>query len=256
MDLNVVADALFKAQDNAKGIAPVVDMMPDMTLEDAYNIQIINIKKRVGQGRKIIGKKIGLTSLAMQRLLKVDEPDYGNLLDDMLHYSGETLDISKMIQPKVEAELAFILNKDLDGPDVTPVDVYNAVSCVMPSLEIVDSRVSDWKITLRDTIADNASSGALVLGHSVFDIRDFDLLNIGMYLMKNGELYNSGAGIEVMGNPVLAVAWLANKLHSFDMNLKAGDIVLSGALTAAAEAKRGDEFTAYFDGMGSVSVQF
>ena len=256
MDLNVIAEELFKAQNAAKAISPVVEKKPDLTLEDAYSIQMINIQRRLSEGRRVIGKKIGLTSIAMQRLLKVSEPDYGNLLDDMLYYSGETLESKKFIRPKVEAELAFVLNKDLKGPFISLVDAYNAISFAIPSLEIVDSRVADWKITLLDTIADNASSGAVVLGKNIFDIKDFDLLNIGMYLIKNNNLYNSGTGIEVMGNPVAAVAWLANKLNEFGMDLKAGDIVLSGAITAAADAVAGDSFTAHFDGMGTVSVQF
>lgn len=255
-DLEKAAVALFQAQKNVKGIGPLTQDMPDLTIGEAYEIQIINIKRQLAAGRKVIGKKIGLTSLGMQRLLNVFEPDYGILLDDMLVTSGGSIDISQMISPKVECEIAFILKKDLPGPDVKVSDVLNAVSYVAPALEIVDSRVANWKIKLPDTIADNASSGRLVIGSNAFDVQSFDLANLGMYHLKNGELCNSAAGIEVMGNPVNAVAWLANKLSEFKMPIKAGEIILSGAFAAAIEANKGDRFEAHFDRMGWVEVGF
>ncbi len=256
MDLNQVAKMLFEAQENARGIRPVIELVPGLTVEDAYKIQMINIKKRIESGRRIVGEKIGLTSLAMQKLLGVNEPDYGIILDDMLFSSGKELDSSRMVSPKVEGEIAFLLREELSGPDATVLDVFNAVSCIIPAIEIVDSRVSDWKITLADTVADNASSCALIMGENEYDPRDFDLVNIGMYLEKNGQLCNSGAGIEVMGNPAAAVAWLANKLFEYGMTLRAGDIVLSGALTGAQAANKGDRFTVSFDRMSKVKVSF
>lgn len=255
-DLNSAAQSLFEALHNAKGISPLTETIPGLSIEDAYQIQIINVKRQLAEGNRIIGKKIGLTSLGMQRLLNVFEPDYGTLMEDMLVKSGGSIDTSRMISPKVECEIAFILKKDLTGPVVLESDVLEAVSYVAPALEIVDSRIQDWKIKLPDTIADNASSGKLVIGCDAFDVRGFNLANLGMYHKKNGELCNSACGIEVMGNPVYAVTWLANKLIEFNMPLRAGEIILSGAFAAAVEAKQGDRFEAYFDRMGKVEIKF
>ena len=256
MDLNDAAELLFEAQEKAQGMRPVTELLLDLTVEDAYRIQMINLKKMLAEGHRVVGKKIGLTSLGMQQLLNVYEPDYGTLMEDMLVENGGNIDISRMISPKVECELAFVLKKDLEGPVVLDSDVVDAVSYIAPAFEIVDSRIEGWKIKLPDTIADNASAGKLVLSGNAFELRDFDLANLGMYNTKNGELCNSACGIEVMGNPLRAVTWLANKLISFDMPLKAGEIILSGAFAAAIEAKKGDRFAASFDRMGKVEVQF
>lgn len=255
-NLESAARSLYDALEIAKGIGPLTEAIPGLTTGEAYKIQMINLKKRLSEGHRVIGKKIGLTSLGMQRLLNVYEPDYGTLMEDMLVQSGGSIDISRMISPKVECEIAFVLKKDLPGPTVLETDVLDAVSYIAPALEIVDSRVENWKIKLPDTIADNASAGKLVIGTDKFEMRDFDLANLGMYNLKNGELCNSACGIEVMGNPVRAVTWLANKLVTFDMPLKAGEIILSGAFAAAIDAQKGDRFAAHFDRMGKVEVQF
>ncbi|MEH7226568.1 fumarylacetoacetate hydrolase family protein [Bacillus sp. JJ1566] len=247
---------LAEAESTCVGTQPLTSVDSELTVKDAYYIQLENIKKKVAEGQKIVGKKIGLTSLAMQNLLGVDEPDYGHLLDQMVVENGGKISIEKVLQPKVEAEIAFILKKDLRGPNVTALDVLQATEYIVPALEIVDSRVKDWKIKLVDTVADNASSGFYVLGGKPTKVEDVDLELIGMTLSKNGELANTGVGAAALGNPANCVAWLANKLSEFDIPLRAGEVILSGALSAAIEAQEGDSFTARFAHIGQVSVRF
>lgn len=250
------AEQLATAESKRIGIAPLSEMDDELTVNDAYAIQLENIHKKLEQGHKIVGKKIGLTSLAMQTLLGVNEPDYGHLLDSMVVENGGRISIEKTLQPKVEAEIAFVLKKDLRGPNVTTLDVLQATEYIVPALEIVDSRITDWKIKLTDTVADNASSGFYVLGGKPTKIEDIDLELIGMVFSKNGEVVNTGVGAAALGNPASCVAWLANRLADFDISLKAGEVILSGALSAAIEAKKGDFFTARFAHLGQVSVQF
>ena len=225
-------------------------------MDEAYYIQLENIKKKLSEGQKIVGKKIGLTSVAVQKMLGVDEPDYGHLLDSMVVENGGTIDTKTMLQPKIEGEIAFILKKDLKGPNVTAVDVIQATDYVLPALEIVDSRVQDWKIKLQDTVADNASSGLYVLGGKPTKLEDIDLELLGMVLSQNGEMVNTGVGAAALGNPATCVAWLANRLADYDISLKAGEVILSGALSGMVVAKSGDSFTARFAHLGQVSVNF
>jgi 2-keto-4-pentenoate hydratase len=214
------------------------------------------VKTKLASGRRIIGKKIGLTSKAMQDLLGVPEPDYGHLLDDMLVIEGQPCRRDALLYPKVEGEVAFVMESRLEGPGVHMADVLRATAGVMPALEIVDSRIRDWKIKLVDTVADNASSARFVLGSRMLPAEQFDLRLIGMCLEKNGQVVNSGAGVAVWGHPAAAVAWLANKLAQFGAALEPGDIVLSGALTAAVDVGPGDVVEAHFDRLGSVSAKF
>lgn len=256
MDIQKAADALYEAQEGRYQIPMITQENPDMTIDDAYAIQLKNIERRVAEGRKKIGMKIGLTSVGMQKLLGVDEPDYGHLLDDMLVLEGFKAHTADYIQPKVEGEVAFCLAKPLKGPAVTVADVYDATEFVVPALEIVDSRIKDWKIKLFDTIADNGSSAGIVVGSGMTPIQECDMRLTGMTLMKNGELVNSGTTAEVLGNPAQAVAWLANALAAYDIGLEAGSIVLAGALTAAVPVEAGDTVEAIFYGMGNVTVKF
>lgn len=256
MDIKKLAQDLYEAEKGCYQIPMLTAANPEMTVEDAYAIQLENINRKVAEGEKVIGMKIGLTSKAMQNLLNVDEPDYGHLTDKMLLLEGEICPMDELIQPKVEGELAFCLKKPLRGPGITIADVYNATDWVVPAIEIVDSRVKDWKIKLEDTIADNGSSARFVLGGRMTPIGEVDMRLTGMTLEKNGELVNSGTCAEVWGSPAAAVAWLANKLSQFNIELKEGDIVLAGAVTAAIPAERGDSFTVSFHGMGSVTVKF
>jgi 2-keto-4-pentenoate hydratase len=250
------AEQLAVAESTRIGIDPVTTVDSELTVQEAYYIQLENIHRKIEQGQKIVGKKIGLTSLAMQTMLGVDEPDYGHLLDSMVVENGGIISIEQVLQPKVEAEIAFILKKELRGPNLTALDVLQATEYVVPALEIVDSRIKDWKIKLPDTIADNASSGFYVLGGKPAKMEDINLELIGMVFTKNGELVNTGVGAAALGNPATCVAWLGNKLAEFDIPLRAGEVILSGALSAAVEAKKGDTFTARFAHIGQVSVRF
>jgi 2-keto-4-pentenoate hydratase len=250
------ASQLAQAEATKVGIDPLIVTNPELTVDEAYYIQLENIKKKLEEGQKIVGKKIGLTSVAVQKMLGVDEPDYGHLLDTMVVENGGTIDTKDMLQPKVEGEIAFILKKDLKGPNVTAVDVIQATDYVVPALEIVDSRVQDWKISLRDTVADNASSGLYVLGGKPTKLEAFDLELVGMALYQNGEVANTGVGAAVLGSPATSVAWLANRLADYDISLKAGEVILSGALSGMVVANPGDNFVARFAHLGQVSVNF
>jgi 2-keto-4-pentenoate hydratase len=259
VDLNntqALSDHLAQAELKREGVAPLTQLKPDLTIEEAYQVQLSTIQRKLDGGRKVVGKKIGLTSLAMQKLLGVDQPDYGHLLDDMVVENGGKISFDRVLQPKVEAEIAFVLKKDLVGPNVTVLDVIQATEYVLPALEIVDSRVKDWKIKLQDTIADNASSGLYALGGKPVAPDQVDLPQMGMAFYKNGELVNTGVGAAALGNPALCVAWLANKLFEFGITLKAGEVILSGALSAAVNAEEGDIFQARIAHLGEVTVRF
>lgn len=257
LDVKAVAEELYAAETGALPVDPLTVTHPDLTVEKAYAIQLEGIGiRRTRDGRRIVGKKIGLTSLAMQKLLGVDEPDYGHLLDHMLVMEGEAVPRSAMLLPKVEGEVAFVLKHALRGPGVTLADVLRATEGVMASIEIVDSRVRDWKIKLPDTIADNASSARFVLGSRLVSLKKLDLRLVGMVFEKNGEVVGTGAGAAVWGHPAASVAWLANKLSVFGIGLEAGEIILSGAVTAAVDARAGDSFLVSFQGLGTVGTRF
>ncbi|MES9681902.1 2-keto-4-pentenoate hydratase [Bacillus sp. AFS001701] len=247
---------LQEAEESGVSIKALTEIFPGLTEREAYQIQLTNVEEKLKKGQKIIGKKIGLTSIAMQELLGVDEPDYGHLLTDMNIPNFGEVQVANMILPKVEAEIAFVLKKDLIGPNITFEDVVNATDYIVPALEVVDSRIENWKIRLEDTVADNASSCLFVLGNERFDVKDIDLPNVTMELYRNEELMNSGKGEAVLGNPIHCVAWLANKLSEFGISLNAGEIILSGALSAAINANAGDLFTAKFPLLGDVSISF
>ena len=256
MDYKKIADMLWEAEKNRVQIQRLTDLYPEMTVEDAYKVQLENVSRRQTGGQELIGMKIGLTSAAMQKMLNVDVPDYGHLFDTMLLTEGTPCHVSELIQPKVEGELSFCLNKTLKGPGVTIADVYEATGYVVPSLEIVDSRIKDWKIKLQDTVADNGSAARFVVGSRMTPIEAVDMRLTGMTLEKNGELINSGTTAEVWGNPAAAVACLANMLSEFGIELKAGSVVMAGALTGMIPVEAGDVVTASFCGMGSISAKF
>ncbi|WP_301172395.1 2-keto-4-pentenoate hydratase [Brevibacillus nitrificans] len=250
------ADHLASASREGVGVAPLTSLDPQISEQEAYHVQLKTIERRVKEGARITGKKIGLTSRAMQTLLGVDQPDYGHLLDSMVVENNGELSFEHVLSPKVEAEIAFLLKRDLEGPHVTAFDVLMATEYVLPALEIVDSRIANWKIKLEDTVADNASSGFYVLGGHPVKPQDLDLSLAGMAFYKNQELVNTGVGAAALGNPATCVAWLANKLYEFGITLKAGEVILSGALSAAVEAKPGDAFHTRIAGLGSAGVKF
>jgi len=258
MDINIrlLAQELAEALHTRQPVEPLSERFPELTVDDAYAIQTEILRLRLEEGRRVIGRKIGLTSRAMQNMFNVHEPDFGFLLDDMVIINGEIFPAGQMLQPRCESEIAFLLKRDLTGPGITTEDVLMATEAVMPSLEIVDSRVKDWKIKLVDSISDNGSSAMLVLGDAVHKPESIDLRLVGMVFEKNGEILSTGAGAAVLGHPASAVAWLANKMAQFETKLNAGEVVLSGAITAASPIAPGDYFKASFDRLGCVSVKF
>src|SRR3954449_13309568 len=251
-----LADELWEADRAAKPVPPLTDRHPDLAIEDAYAIQTINIDRRTAAGERVIGRKVGLTSKPMQQLLGVDEPDFGVLTDEMLVEDGDLIALSRLVQPRVEAELAFVMARDLAGPGISAAVALAAVAGVLPAIEVVDSRVADWRIKLVDTVADNASSGLLVVGGGMRRVEDIDLRLIGVVVSRNGEMIDTGAGAAALGNPARCVAWLANKLGTLGAALKAGDVVLPGAVHKMVPVRPGDVFRAEFAHLGAVTVRF
>ncbi len=251
-----LADALWRAEQTHEFIPPLTEKHPDLSPEDAYRVQELVLGKKLASGRKIVGKKVGLTSAAMQKMLGIDTPDYGMIFDNMVLEDGAEVAYDSLQQPRVEPEITFVLKKTLKGPGVTPEDVLDATDYVVASLEVVGSRVADWKIKLADTIADNASHMAAVLGTARVDARSVDLVNEGMVFEKNGEELSRGTGAAVLDDPANAVAWCANKLGEYGVSLNAGEFVMPGALVGMTPVAKGDVITAKFDNVGTVSVKF
>ncbi|MDR0876514.1 MAG: fumarylacetoacetate hydrolase family protein [Treponema sp.] len=254
--ITAFAAQLFDAERNRKAIQPLTDQNNGITVDDAYHIQLENVKRVLAMGHVISGKKIGLTSPGIQKQMGVNEPDYGHLYAAMDCKDGK-VNTAALLQPKIEGEIAFILKEDLAGGKVTREDVLKATDYVAAAFEIVDSRVADWKIKLPDTIADNASSGRYILGSNKLKLSEVDLPSVTMKLCKNkDELVGEGTGAAVLGDPCISVAWLANRLWSYGVTLKAGEVILSGAFSAAPLAARGDTFTAEFSSFGKVEAAF
>jgi 2-keto-4-pentenoate hydratase len=247
---------LYRAERDRRTLRPITETYPEIDIDTAYKIQLGLIQLKDADGEKIVGKKIGLTSKAMQKMLNVDQPDYGHIFDKMVLQDGVVFRVAELIQPKIEPEIAFILDREIKGPGVTPMQVLAATRFVVPALEIIDSRIEGWKIKLCDTIADNASSARVVLGSSPKRVDERDLKLVGMILEKNGDIVQTGAGGAVLGHPAVAVAWLANAVGRFGVSLNAGDIIMPGALCGAVDVGAGDLLQASFDGLGTVSVRF
>ncbi|HZP27223.1 MAG TPA: hypothetical protein VFB90_09295, partial [Dehalococcoidia bacterium] len=219
-DISELAAALTQAESARAPIAPLTARYPEMGQEDAYAVQRVNMAAKITAGAKLVGWKVGLTSKAMQEMFGVDTPDFGQLLDFMIQDSGSTISREVLIQPRIEPEIAFILSADLQGPGVSLEDVLAATEAVLPSLEIIDSRIADWKIKLPDTIADNASCGRVILGRERVVADSLDLSAVQMTFRKDGEDLSQATGAAVLGNPANAVAWLANTLGQFGEKLK------------------------------------
>jgi 2-keto-4-pentenoate hydratase len=251
-----LAADLAEAERSRVPIAPLTDGNPGIDVVDAYEIQLINIRQRVAEGARVIGHKVGLSSEAMQKMMNVDEPDYGHLLDEMQVFEDLPVPTGRYLYPRVEVEVGFILADDLPGAGCTEDDVLAATAAFAPAIELIDTRIKDWKITLCDTIADNASSAGWVLGEARVSPKDVDIRNIDAVLTRNGEVVAKGRSDAVLGNPVTAVAWLARKVENFGVRLKAGDIVLPGSCTKAFDANPGDKFVADFVGLGAVHLSF
>ncbi|HEX2540354.1 MAG TPA: fumarylacetoacetate hydrolase family protein [Caldimonas sp.] len=248
------AAALREAQKTRRAIAPIRDVLAGA--EQAYAVQTANIDRALASGSRVVGRKIGLTSKAVQVQLGVDQPDYGALLDTMALYDGEEIASGLLIQPKVEAEVAFVLGRDLRGERLTPAEVVRAIEFALPAIEIVDSRIQDWNIKFLDTVADNASSALFVVGNDPRSLRKLDLRSVAMTMNKQGEEVSSGSGAACLGHPINAVVWLARKMVESGSHLREGDLVMSGALGPMVKALPGDAFEAHITTLGSVRVEF
>jgi 2-oxopent-4-enoate/cis-2-oxohex-4-enoate hydratase len=250
-------DALYESMRARTTIAPLTEQAPEITIEDAYQISLRMLERRLADGETMIGKKIGVTSKVVMDMLNVRQPDFGFLTDTMVYgNSAEVPASTTLIQPKAEGEIAFVLKSGLQGPGVTNADVIAATDFVMPCFEIVDSRIENWQIKIQDTIADNASCGAIVLGDKSVSPLDIDLSTCGIVVSLNGQVVSTGAGAAAMGSPVNAVTWLANTLGAYGIKLKAGDVILSGSLVPLQSVKPGDSMHMEIGGIGQASVRF
>lgn len=251
------ADALFAARRDRRPIPPLSEAEPGLTPVDAYAIQGRLVERLLeAEGGSVVGYKLGLTSKPMQELLGVHEPDYGPVLSTMVHDDGVALAVDDFLQPRIEAEIALVLDRPLAGPGVTAVQAARAVGGAVAALELVDSRIEDWRIALVDTIADLASSAAIVLGSLVVPVAGFDPRYVGMVIRRNGLVEATGAGAAALGSPLGAVAWLANTLAAFDVELEEGHVIMTGSLHKAFPVAAGDRIRAEFDRLGSVSCRF
>lgn len=253
--LRTLADALHQAEESRSPIEALSTSFPQLTLEDAYEIQLINAKRAQSSGRRLVGYKLGLTSEAAQKHFGVFEPDFGHLFADMCVMDAGVIQLNGLIAPKIEGELAFVLSGDLRGPNVTMVDVIRNVEYVMVSLEIIDSRIRDWKIGAVDTIADNGSSSRFVLGGKKIRLDELDLPSAKMSLNRNKKTVVTATGSAVMGNPLNAVVFLANELAKFGSGLEAGQVILSGSLGGMIDMVAGETYTCVIPSLGTVSVR-
>lgn len=250
-----VAAALLHAYRTRKPVEPPRESLPSLDLEGAYRIQLWQEEKLKADGTDVVGRKIGLTSLAMQQQLGVDSPDFGFFTEDLVWESGADIEVSRFISPKVEPELAFILERDLLA-EVTLDDVREAVASVHLAIEIIDSRVRDWDIRLVDTVADNASCGAVIIDHTPVDVPLDELTEVIAEMSVGGQLAGSGRGSDVMGDPLQPLVWLAGVLGHRGAPLKAGDIILTGSFCGAAPVNRGESVIVDFGPLGTISASF
>jgi len=233
-------------------VEPIADELPEKTITAAYQIQLAQVGRWQAAGRRIAGRKIGLTSLAVQRQLGVDMPDFGHVMADMIHGDHSVLPFDRLQQPRVEAEIALVLERDLDFEHVTVADVLAATGWIVPALEVVSSRIADWKISIFDTIADNASAGLVALGGTARRPDGVDLTGCEMSMVVNGEQAATGHGSDCLGNPLNAAAWLARAARDLGSPLRAGEVILTGALGPMAPVRPGDVVEATISGIGSV----
>ena len=251
-----LAQALYRARRDRVPVPPLTGERPELTAAEAYAVQrrLVELLQADGEGG-IVGYKLGLTSRAMQEQLGIDQPDYGPVLAGGVHPDGVEVDLGRLIQPKVEAEIAIVLAAPLAGPHCTALDVRRAAAGAVAAMEIIDSRIADWRIRLADTVADLASNGAFAVSSRLVPLTGLDTRLIGMTLTRNGELVDTGAGAAALGDPLAVVAWLANTLGEVGVGLDPGHLVMTGALHAAVPMAPGDVFRADFDRLGPVTLR-
>ena len=249
------ARALYEARRTRQAIAPFTDADPDLGMADGYAVQQELTSLLLADGDRIVGHKVGLTSKPMQQMIGVDQPDYGPVLASTVYADGDSVSLGSFIQPKLEAEIAFVLGSPLAGPDVSVLDARRAIAGMTAAVEIVDSRFADWRIKLADTVADLASNGAVAVSSRLVPLEGLDPRLIGMVLTRRGELVDTGAGAAALGDPVKVVAWLANTLGEMGVKLETGHLIMTGALHAAVPMQAGDVFRADFDHLGPLTVR-
>jgi 2-keto-4-pentenoate hydratase len=250
------ADRLRAAQSTGKPCAPVRDLIGADNVDAAYSVQNINTERRLAEGRKLVGRKIGLTAKAVQKQLGVDQPDFGMLFDDMVAPDSGEIPYHQVMQPRIEGEIALVLAKPLDRERHTIDDVARGIDHIVAAFEIVGSRIANWDIKIADTVADNASSGRFVLGSEYKRLADVDLVNCKMVMLRGGQEVSAGTGAACLGNPLNAALWLADMMVKYGRPLQPGDVILSGALGPMVAVSPGDTFEAQFEGLGRVRTSF
>jgi len=255
-NIEAAAKRLREAAKTGITCQPVRDLIGETDLEQAYQVQKINNNFRIAEGARIVGSKIGLTSPVVQQHFGISQPDFGMLWSDKEVWNNGEISVKEIMQPKAEAEIAFVLGKDLTSPSLTSIDIISAIDYALASIEIVGSRIEAWDIRITDTIADNASASHFVVGHKPVRLENLDLINCGMVMYKNGEKVSEGRGGECLGSPINAMLWLAKKMASIGNPMRAGDVVLTGALGPMVNISAGDSFKAEIEGLGEVSVNF
>ncbi len=254
-DAPAKARALYDARRNRVPIPPFTDADPSLGMADGYAIQSELVPLLLADGDRIIGYKVGLTSKPMQQMLGLDSPDYGPVFASTVYGDGDAVPLDRFIQPKIEAEIVFVLGERLAGPGVSPTDARRAIAGAAAAMEIVDSRIEDWRIKLADTVADLASNGAVAVSSRLVPLDGLDTRLIGMTVTRNGELVDTGAGAAALGDPVAVVAWLANVLAENGVALEPGHLIMTGALHAAVPMKPGEVYRAEFDRLGPVTIR-
>lgn len=252
MDVKKLGLNIYNAEKERTPIESFTDQYADMTEAEAYGVQLAYVDRRLEDGSEIVGKKIGLTSKAMQEMLGVDKPDYGHIFDDMVYDSK--ISAEEFIWPRVEFEIGFKLKKDIGSNEISLETVADAIDYALPVAEVIDSRIKDWKIKFEDTVSDNGSSAGMIIGDGQKPLSEIDLPNVKMEVFKNDEKLDEGYGSAVLGNPLEAVVWLAESLSEYDITLKKGEVILAGALTKAVDIQKGDRFKATFENLGEVSL--
>ncbi|WP_018440915.1 2-keto-4-pentenoate hydratase [Trinickia symbiotica] len=253
--VQAAAVALRDARATRMPIDPISARFGISGLEAAYAVAEANTLARIANGRRIVGKKIGLTSIAVQQQLGVDQPDFGVLFDDMEYLDGDEVPMSRLLQPKIEAEVAFVVGRDIDDDAPSYGRVLSSLAYALPALEIVDSAIANWRITLEDTVADNASCGLYVLGHQPIAVGQLSLGDLGMSMTRQGKTVSTGSGAACLGHPLRAVYWLAHAMARQGQMLRAGDVILSGALGPMVPVAQGDAIRAQIGALGNVSCR-